>query len=151
MLGKVMTQPLLNVQDVDMKKKYGASWGLVTGGSSGIGKAIAEKLAKQKINVVIVSLDDDLLKNTTTELKERFPDVEFRAIGVDLSGSTGDYLQVCIAIENYGGQWVFNGEIHAYMHAAFRDIQVACLVTTRFQPNFIFEGGRGYFAALPGP
>jgi hypothetical protein len=27
-------------------------------------------------------------------MKERFPDVEFRAIGVDLSGASGDYLQV---------------------------------------------------------
>lgn len=79
---------------MDLKAKYRASWALVTGGSSGIGKAITEKLAGQNINVVIVSLDDDLLKTSVTELKKRFPKVEFRAIGVDLSGSTGDYMKV---------------------------------------------------------
>lgn len=31
----------------DLKKKYNASWALVTGGSSGIGKAVVKKLAKQ--------------------------------------------------------------------------------------------------------
>jgi short-subunit dehydrogenase len=103
-----------------MKKKYGASWGLVTGGSSGIGKAIAEKLAKQKINVVIVSLDDDLLKNTTKEMKERFPDVEFRAIGVDLSGASGDYLQVSRMQQGASNESKLspNGIEHNYPEAA---------------------------------
>lgn len=78
-----------------MKKKYGATWGLVTGGSSGIGKAIAEKLALQNINVVIVALEDDLLTSTVKELKAKYPKVEFRSVGADLSGSTGDYMQVC--------------------------------------------------------
>ncbi len=44
----------------DLKKRYNAT--LVTGAGSGIGKAIAFKLASQGLNVVIVSLDDDFLK-----------------------------------------------------------------------------------------
>lgn len=31
----------------DLRKKYNASWALVTGGSSGIGKAVVQNLAKQ--------------------------------------------------------------------------------------------------------
>lgn len=38
----------------DLKKKYNAKWALVTGGGSGIGKAIAFKLASQGLNVVVV-------------------------------------------------------------------------------------------------
>jgi short-subunit dehydrogenase len=76
----------------DLKKKYNATWSLVTGGGSGIGKAIAFKLAKQGLNVVIVSLDDDMLKETMTQLKESYPDLEFRSVGVSFSPGI-DYLK----------------------------------------------------------
>ena len=68
----------------NLKKKYDAEWALVTGASSGIGKALSIKLAKQGLNVVLAALDDDLLKNTTKELRKDFPDQEFRAVGIDL-------------------------------------------------------------------
>ncbi len=77
----------------NLKKKYalGAeSWALVTGGSSGIGKAIVKKLAEQKINCIIASYPDKLLEESTIELKKEFSDVKFISIGVDLS--TPDFM-----------------------------------------------------------
>ena len=76
----------------DLKKRYNAKWALVTGSGSGIGRAIAFKLAKQGLNVVLVSLDDDFLKETTAQLKKDFPDLEFRPVGCNFSPGQ-DYLK----------------------------------------------------------
>jgi short-subunit dehydrogenase len=68
----------------NLKKKYDAKWALVTGGSSGLGKALSEKLAQQGLNVVIAALGDDLLKNTTAELKTKYvPHVYFTLQALD--------------------------------------------------------------------
>jgi short-subunit dehydrogenase len=76
----------------DLKKRYNADWALVTGGGSGIGKALAFKLAKQDLNVVVVSLDDDFLKETMKQLKETYPKLEFRSVGCSFSPGV-DYLK----------------------------------------------------------
>lgn len=68
----------------NLKKAYSAQWALVTGASSGIGKAIAEKLAQQEINVVLVALDDPLLNTTFIELQKKYPTRTFRKVGVNL-------------------------------------------------------------------
>lgn len=63
---------------VDLKKKYNAKWALVTGAGTGIGKSIAETMALQGLNVVLVSLPDKFLEETTATLKAQFPQQEFR-------------------------------------------------------------------------
>lgn len=80
----------------DLRRKYRADWGVVTGASSGIGKAIAEKLAQQRVNVVLVALPDNLLNNTYQELQKKYPSVEFRKVGVNLGESNQKYMQPII-------------------------------------------------------
>lgn len=63
---------------VDLKKKYNCDWALVTGAGSGIGKSLAETLAMQGLNVVLVSLPMKDLDETYDTLKSQFPKQEFR-------------------------------------------------------------------------
>ena len=68
----------------DLKKKYGAKWAVVTGSSSGIGRAITTKLARQGINVVMVAIDDKLLTDVHAQMQKDFPSITFRKVGVNL-------------------------------------------------------------------
>lgn len=63
---------------VELKKKYKCDWALVTGAGSGIGKSLAETLALQGLNVVLVSLPMKDLDETFDTLKSQFPKQEFR-------------------------------------------------------------------------
>lgn len=70
-------------------KEDDAPWALVTGGSSGIGKAIVDRLLAQGVNTVVVALDDQLLRNMKAEYENpkngKKPEcVKMRWIGVDL-------------------------------------------------------------------
>jgi hypothetical protein len=80
----------------NLKLKYNSDWALVTGGGSGIGKALAWKLASQGLNVVLVSLDDEFLKQTTQELQKAFPKQQFRAVGVNFAPGV-KYMEKIIA------------------------------------------------------
>ena len=69
----------------NLKKKYEAEWAIVTGGSSGIGKAIVDKLCSQDINVIILAVPDQLLTDTTKEMSAKYPNVNVFQVGADLS------------------------------------------------------------------
>jgi NADP-dependent 3-hydroxy acid dehydrogenase YdfG len=92
----------------DLKKRYNAEWALVTGAGSGIGKSLVFKLAKQGLNVVVVSLDDDFLKNTMKELKQQFPNLEFRSVGVNFAPGTGYMDKIKKATDDIFVQIIFS-------------------------------------------
>jgi len=93
----------------DLKLRYNAKWALVTGASSGIGKALTEKLAQMGLNVVLVALDDQILSDTFKLMQTMYPKVEFRKVGVNLSKSTDRYDQIVAeATKDIDVQIVFN-------------------------------------------
>lgn len=76
---------------VDLKKKYNAEWALVTGAGTGIGKSLAESLAFQGLNVVLVSLPDKFLDETTATLRQLYPKQQFRSVPAKFDHKT-DYM-----------------------------------------------------------
>jgi hypothetical protein len=47
------------------------------------------------LNVVIVAIDDDLLKTSMASLKKDYPEVQFRSVGAFFSPG-GDYMEKII-------------------------------------------------------
>uniref|UniRef100_A0A6B2LCR3 Uncharacterized protein n=1 Tax=Arcella intermedia TaxID=1963864 RepID=A0A6B2LCR3_9EUKA len=80
---------------VNLKKKYNAEWALVTGAGTGIGKALSHALAKQGLNVVLVSLPDKYLEETTKELKSKYPKQKFLPVPAKFDHKT-DYMPAII-------------------------------------------------------
>ncbi|KAA6393315.1 MAG: putative short chain dehydrogenase [Streblomastix strix] len=67
-------------------QRYGGnSYALITGASSGIGKALAKKLAQQKMNLILVAYPDSNLENTKQQLQQLCPDIDIRTIAADFS------------------------------------------------------------------
>ena len=85
---------------VDMKRKYKAEWALVTGAGTGIGKSIAETMAMQGLNVVLVSLPDKFLDETTASLQAAFPEQQFRKVAAKFDHKT-DYMPAIIEVRKF--------------------------------------------------
>lgn len=67
-------------------KSYG-SWAIITGSTDGIGKAIAKELAKQHINLILISRNSEKLAAVSKEISEKF-NVEVKTEAMDLSNTS---------------------------------------------------------------
>jgi meso-butanediol dehydrogenase / (S,S)-butanediol dehydrogenase / diacetyl reductase len=73
---------------------------LVTGGSQGIGRAIAEKLLDAGAAVAIVALDDESLRNTSSGFQSR--KLRFKSYGVNLTEDTAVDSVVAAVVRDLG-------------------------------------------------
>jgi short-subunit dehydrogenase len=80
----------------DLKKKYDAEWAVITGSSSGIGLALAKRLAKQGINIVMVARDDKFFDESYPAIQKEFPDVKFVKVAVNLADGTLGFMKELI-------------------------------------------------------
>lgn len=140
----------------DLKKKYGASWALVTGGSSGIGKELARKLLAQGLNVVIVARDEPVFDQTLKELKAEFPQQELRSVKANLSDSSGSWMAgVKDATKDIEVQLLFNNagfivtgffeqhSVDTHLANFHCNLTANIHLTHHFYSNLIAKGLRG--------
>lgn len=74
---------------LNLAQRYGTgSWVFITGGSGGIGGAVAVNLAKKGFNIIIISRNAKLLEANAQKCKEANPDCQVKCIVRDLSGGT---------------------------------------------------------------
>lgn len=98
-----------------------SDYALVTGGSEGIGKCVADELAGRGYNIILVALPNDELEKTKAELNERHP-VDVRTVGVDLTKAESaeevyywcklNELKVTILVNNAG--FGYSGKFDEY-------------------------------------
>ena len=148
---------MLLLGPVNLKKKYDAKWALVTGAATGIGRSLAESMALQGLNVVLVSLPDKHLEKAEAELKAAYPDLEFRAVGAVFDHKTDYMPQIIEATRDIDVQVVWNnaGYIvtgffdHTTLDAQLANLEcnaTACVkVTHHFLQKLLSKGQKGTF------
>lgn len=67
---------------MNLKNKYG-SWACIAGAAEGLGKAFAEGLAKRGFNLILVDLNEEKLKNTSSQLVNDYH-IETMLLYIDL-------------------------------------------------------------------
>ena len=67
---------------INVKKK---DYALVTGTTSGIGKAFCELLAELGFNLVLVSRDSQRMKQQSQQLQHRYGNIQIQIIKADLA------------------------------------------------------------------
>lgn len=142
---------------------------VVSGGGTGIGKAVAARLAAQGCSVVIVGRRAEVLAKTAAELNANLPESRVSALPGDLTEpesvrDVADRLAADGAVEvlvnNAGGNFGGSGEDLAAVAAAWEadvrgNVLPAVLLTTALLPVIARPGGRivvmSSIAALRGP
>lgn len=82
---------------MNYKEKYG-EYAIITGGTSGIGAAFADQLAKKGLNIVLVARRENLLQSKAAELTQKYK-IEVKTIQADLT-KTEDYSKIFDATEH---------------------------------------------------
>lgn len=85
----------------DLFKRYGGGWAVITGATSGIGKAYAYDLAKQGFNIAMIGRSSEKMSEVATVLESKY-NVKTEKILLDLNGPYDElklkHTQECLKV-----------------------------------------------------
>jgi short-subunit dehydrogenase len=125
---------------------------VVTGGSKGLGKAIAMRFAEARFNVAVCARSEEGLKQFEQEIKTQYPDIEVFTQQVDVKNNTeikqfaeailSKFGQIDVLINNAGTYTP--GDIHSeeegvLEHLIETNLYSAYHVTRAFLPSMITQ------------
>lgn len=124
------------------------SYAVVTGASQGLGKAFAEHLARKNINVIVISLPDQNLKELSCELEENYR-IKSHYYEVDLSVhdnvmkltewlNTNFNIHILINNAGLGGTKKFTEATSDYINTILQvNVTATSLITHQLLPNLL--------------
>ncbi|WIA41990.1 hypothetical protein OEZ86_009291 [Tetradesmus obliquus] len=143
-------------------QKFKGEWALVTGGSEGVGKAVAAELARNGINVLLVSRSQAKLDAAAADIKRQHSDVQVRTFAADLTQRqqldallqhiTHTSTHISLLVANAGGAvpmmtnyWQFSDEEEERMQALNG---AACYVLVKALLPDMVQRGKGAVVAI---
>lgn len=125
---------------------YKGNWGLITGASKGLGRALAHALARRGFSLVLTARSGDLLENLGVELRSRYG-VEVHCLALDISspGAGGQLVDFCaghgvevrVVVNNAGaGVWERFGDadLGAMMRVNALNVDAVVRISHAFLP-----------------
>ncbi|XP_017795815.1 PREDICTED: very-long-chain 3-oxoacyl-CoA reductase-like [Habropoda laboriosa] len=91
------------------------SWAVITGATSGIGKAYVEQFASKGLDIVLVARSQSKLEEVSAEIKQRYG-VDVRTVEADLTEGQAVYSKVAKATEELELAVVVNNAGASYDH-----------------------------------
>jgi len=82
-IAAIWGRPLACLRRPKDLHRYG-SWAIVTGPTSGLGRSMAMELARRGLNLVLLDLNSDNLRETSDAIKSLHP-VKIKTVVLDLS------------------------------------------------------------------
>eukprot|EP00878_Enallax_costatus_P006270 GHUV01006573.1.p1 GENE.GHUV01006573.1~~GHUV01006573.1.p1 ORF type:complete len:360 (+),score=57.29 GHUV01006573.1:310-1389(+) len=139
--AKLLRQALIWAQYTLMPpniRKYAGEWALVTGGSEGIGKALAAELASHGLHVVLVSRSQQKLDAAAAEISSKHPSAQVKTYAADLTDTSSyskllkhlsdNNIHISVLIANAGGIPNPNPKLQPYWEITeFEESQISNL------------------------
>jgi NAD(P)-dependent dehydrogenase (short-subunit alcohol dehydrogenase family) len=92
---------LVSLEDESMTTEFSGKVAMVSGGTLGIGRAAARRLAQANASIVICSDREDQVQQTVNELREE--ELEVRGTRADVTSSADMERLVAFTVDAYGG------------------------------------------------